>query len=110
MRRSSLTSSFAAGFATFLVHRLLDLFLLRVALVLNLLLALLDPLSTLLAAFLLLFRIILVKVSQTLDHRMDLLFLLVHEGLFERSFRRQGKLCEQIGLSTPILLSHVVED
>ena len=109
-KRSSLTSSFAARFATLLVHRLLDLFLLCVALVLNFLLALLDPLSALLTALLLLLRIILVKVSETLDHRMDLLFLLIHEGLLEWSLRRQGKLGEQIGLSPPILLSHVVED
>ena len=106
----SLSTSLASSFTTLLVHGLLHLLLLRVSLVLDLLVTLLDPLGASHTALLFLLGVLLIQVCKALNHRMNLLLLLVHESFLEGALGRQRKFREQIALSTLILLSHVVED
>ena len=106
---SSLACLLHSAFATLLVSSLFHFFLLSVPLVLDFLLTLTDALGTSDTALLLLLVVLFVKVGEALNHRVDLLFLRVHEHLFKGSFRGQSQLGQQICLPTPIDFAHIIE-
>ena len=64
----SLSTSLASSFTTLLVHGLLHLLLLRVSLVLDLLVTLLDPFSASHTALLFLLSVLLIQMRKALNH------------------------------------------
>ena len=89
---SSLACLLHPAFSTLLVSSLFHFFLLGVPLILDFLLTLTNALGTSYAALLLLLVVLFVKVGEALNHRVDLLFLRVHEHLFKGSLRGQSQL------------------
>ena len=94
----------------FLVSLFLEFLLRCISLVLDLLISLLDFLGVRDSLVCLVLRVLLVQMRKTLHHAVNLLLLLVHEGLLEWTFRGQVQSLEQIGLTTLIDLRHIVEN
>ena len=76
-----------------------------VSLRLNLVGLLLELLNSFIVFNSLLFRSRLVKVTQALDHGVNLLILLRHEHLLERSLHGQAERRQQVSLTPLLILS-----
>ena len=90
----------------FLVPFLPKLLLLSVSLLFGFSNSLFDHLFVSLSLFLLFLHIDLAKVCKALNHRMNLLLLLIHEHLLEGSLSGEVQVLEQISL--PALVHHLL--